>query len=121
MDLGGPRWHDLGPAMLLPALADPTDAEAITAGGRSLSYERLRGAASDLAARLQGHARVAVWTTPALHTCAGVVGILFSGAAAVPVNPKIGRRDLEHVVRDSEPSAVVADPEATLPRGLADL
>jgi malonyl-CoA/methylmalonyl-CoA synthetase len=105
-------------AMLLPFVREPTDREALRAAGRSLSYRGLHDAASALAARMSGEARVAVWATPTLETCVAVVGVLLSGAAAVPINPKIGARELEHVVGDSTPSAIVADPGVELPDAL---
>jgi malonyl-CoA/methylmalonyl-CoA synthetase len=107
--------------MLLPTISDPTDAEAITAGGRSLSYAELRGAASSVAAKLAGQHRVAVWATPSLETCVGVVGVLLSGAAAVPINPQMGPMELGHVVGDSSPSGVVTSSDATLPGPLDGL
>src|SRR5438874_10170749 len=107
--------------MLLPALADPDDREALRGGEGSVSYRELRAAAASLAARLAGHRRVALWATPTVATCIGVVGVVQSGAAAVPVNPRIGSRELEHVVGDSEPTAVVAEPGAGLPGPLAGL
>jgi malonyl-CoA/methylmalonyl-CoA synthetase len=107
--------------MLLPSLADPTDHEALRAGGRSLSYRELRAAGSALAARLRGEERVAVWATPTLETCVALVGILLSGAAAVPLNPKMGSRELEHVLRDSAPRLLVASPDEDLPGPLHSL
>src|SRR5216117_3387571 len=107
--------------MLLPSVTDPPDAEAITAGGRSISYADLHRAASAVAARLAGHDRVAVWATPSLETCVGVVGVLLGGAAAVPINPKMGERELEHVLADSAPSAIVTAPDQPLPPDAAAL
>jgi malonyl-CoA/methylmalonyl-CoA synthetase len=107
--------------MLFPSIADATDQEALRAGARSLTYRELQGAASTLAARLAGRERVAVWATPTLETCVAVVGVLLSGAAAVPINPKMGPRELEHVLRDSAPSAVVAPEDGTVPDALRSL
>jgi malonyl-CoA/methylmalonyl-CoA synthetase len=107
--------------MLFPPLADPPDRVALVGGGRSLTYEQVAGSASSVAASATGHRRVAVWATPSLTTCVGVAGVLLSDAVAVPINPKIGARDLEHVVRDSEPTAVIAPPEADLPEPVRSL
>jgi len=49
-----------GRASLLPLLADPTEAEAIAFGERSLSYRELAGLATGIADSL-GTGRVAVW------------------------------------------------------------
>ncbi|HEX9411269.1 MAG TPA: acyl-CoA synthetase [Actinomycetota bacterium] len=101
--------------MLLPSLADPTEDEALRAGGRSLSYRELKASASALAARVGSAERVAVWASPTLETCVAVVGVLLSGAAVVPINPKTGPRELEHVLRDSGPGLLVASNEEDLP------
>jgi len=106
--------------MLLPALADPTDADALVFGDRKLTYRELAGVAAAIANRLVG-ARVAVWATPTLETCAAVVGALAAGAAVVPVNPKVGERELEHILGDSVPAQVLAAPGVELPGGLAAL
>src|SRR5712692_1465798 len=107
--------------MLFPSIADATDHEALRAGARSLTYRELQGAASTLAARLAGRERVAVWATPTLETCVAVVGVLLSVAAAASKNPKMGPRELEHVLRDSAPSAVVAPEDGTVPDALRSL
>ena len=104
--------------MLIPALGDPPDREALRVGGRSLSYRQLRDAASALAVRLAPHDRVAVWATPSLETCVGVVAAILGWAAVVPINPKAGPRDLDHVVRDSSPSALIAAEADALPEPL---
>ena len=56
-----------------------------------------------------------MWATPTLETCVAVVGVLLSGAAAVPLNPKMGSRELEHVLRDSTPGLLVAPRGEDLP------
>jgi malonyl-CoA/methylmalonyl-CoA synthetase len=50
-----------------------------------------------------------------------VVGALAAGIPVVPINPKSGERELGHIVRDSEPSAVLAAPGAELPPALETL
>ncbi len=103
------------PGPLLPHVTDPTDRDALCAGGRALSYREVRRAASAVAERVAGMGRVAVWATPSLETCVAVVGVLLSGSATVPLNPKMGDRELQHVLRDSAPTAVVATRDAVLP------
>ena len=66
----------------------------------------------------QGTARVAVWATPALETCAAVVGVLAAGAAVVPINPKSGERELAHIVGDAAPELVLSAPGTELPAAL---
>jgi malonyl-CoA/methylmalonyl-CoA synthetase len=108
-------------AMLLPHLIEPGDAEALRFAGRSLSYRQLGRAATALAAKLEGGQRVAVWATPTLETCVGVVASLLAGAPVIPVNPKIGPRELEHVIGDSVPGAIIARPQDDLPEALGPL
>jgi malonyl-CoA/methylmalonyl-CoA synthetase len=105
--------------VLLPALAAPSSAPALEVTGRALDYAQLRGAAGALAARLHGAERVAVWAEPTLETCVAVVAGLLAGVPVVPVNPRSGERELEHIVRDSAPSLVLAAPGETLPGGFA--
>lgn len=117
-------------APLLAPLTSAGDKQAIRFGERALSYRELRDVAARLAQRLGGaglsqrrggSARVAVWATPSLETCASVVGALAAGIPVVPVNPKSGERELEHIVGDSEPGAVLAAPGAQLPPALEAL
>ncbi|WP_370946478.1 acyl-CoA synthetase [Amycolatopsis sp. cg5] len=105
---------------MFPALTNPSGKEAIRFGDQALTYERLAGVAGAIAAGLPRD-RVAVWATPTLHTSVAVVAALLAGVPAVPLNPKIGERELGHILADSEPSIVLAEPGATLPDGLASL
>jgi malonyl-CoA/methylmalonyl-CoA synthetase len=103
------------PDPLLPALVSPTDREAVRVGDRALTYRELASVAGALADRLRGHRRVAVWATPSLETCVAVVAALLAAVPVVPVNPKIGSRELAHIVEDSDPDLVLAEPGADLP------
>jgi malonyl-CoA/methylmalonyl-CoA synthetase len=106
-------------AALFPPLEDPGSGEAIRVDGRALTWPELAGCVAALAARLQGHDRVAVWATMRLETAIGVLGAIRAGVAAVPVNPGSGERELEHVVSDSAPSLVLCGPGEPLPAQLA--
>ncbi|RKN40023.1 acyl-CoA synthetase [Streptomyces hoynatensis] len=106
---------------LFPALASASSKPALRFGDQIVSYARLRAAAGALAPRLVGHERVAVWATPTLHTAVATVAALAAGVPAVPLNPKIGERELAHVLGDSKPALVLAAPGAALPGGLAGL
>jgi malonyl-CoA/methylmalonyl-CoA synthetase len=105
---------------LFPALAAPPAKEALRFGEASLDYAQLAGVAGGLAYELRVAApvRVAVWATPTIHTSVAVVAALLAGVPAVPVNPKIGERELGHIVSDSTPSLVLAEPGTTLPEAL---
>ena len=103
------------PDPLLPILQAPPDREALRFADRSVTHRGLASAACAVAARLRGRRRVAVWATPTVDTCVAVVGALLAGVPVVPVNPRLGTRELAHVVTDSNPDLVLAEPGAELP------
>jgi malonyl-CoA/methylmalonyl-CoA synthetase len=100
---------------LIPPFLDPPPKEAIRFEAGSLTYEQLLGAVSAMADRVQGIDRVAVWATPTLETCVGILGAIMAGAAAVPLNPQLGTLELEHVVGDSAPELIAAPKGVELP------
>ncbi len=97
--------------MLLPTLAVPDEREALRFGSDVLTHAELAAAAKAVAAQVGAARRVAVWATPTLETCVAVVGVLLSGAAVVPINPKIGERELAHILGDSSPDLVIGGPD----------
>lgn len=104
---------------LLPAVAGGApDRPALRFGTRSLTYAALRANAAGVGARLAVAERVAVWATPTLETAVAVVGALLAGAAVVPLNPKSGAGELEHIVSDSAPTLLLAAPDDRLPEVL---
>ncbi|GAB3467016.1 acyl-CoA synthetase [Actinophytocola sediminis] len=107
--------------MLFPELADGGDRAALRFPEAELTYRELAWLTERLAGALAGRRRVAVWATPTIETCVAVVGALAAGVAVVPVNPKIGERELTHIVTDSAPDAVLAAPGVDLPAALAAL
>ncbi|KAA9162866.1 acyl-CoA synthetase [Amycolatopsis acidicola] len=108
---------------LFPALAAAPAKNAISFPEHALDYTELAAAAGALARELKAAApgRVALWATPSIHTSVAVVAALIAGVPAVPVNPKIGERELGHIVSDSEPALVLTEPGAKLPDALAAL
>ncbi|MGV9252640.1 acyl-CoA synthetase [Streptomyces sp. NPDC003697] len=107
---------------LFPALrGSPDEQVALRFGDRSLTYRALADAAGELAARIRGADRVAVWATPALETAVAVVAALEAGVPAVPLNPRSGEKELGHIVSDSAPSLLLAAPGDDLPAALAGL
>ncbi len=83
---------------------------AVSVGDRGLSYGELREAAAALAKAFEGAERVAVWAESTLETCVAAVAALATGTPLVPVNPKLGRGELEHVLTDSSPDVVIGGP-----------
>jgi malonyl-CoA/methylmalonyl-CoA synthetase len=96
-------------------LHQPTDAEALRFAHHSVTYRKLRVVTAALASRLSGVCRVAIWATPELETCVAVVSALMAGVPAVPINPRLGTRELQHVISDSNPELVLTTPDAVLP------
>jgi malonyl-CoA/methylmalonyl-CoA synthetase len=87
---------------------------AIRVAGRQLSYGELREAAAAVAVKLEGTRRVAVWAHPTPEFCVAAVAAVSAGVALIPVNPKLGRAELEHVLSDSRPDVLI-DPPDELP------
>ncbi|MBB1157828.1 MULTISPECIES: acyl-CoA synthetase [Amycolatopsis] len=106
------------PDPLFPAVAAGSGKEALRFGDRKLTYAELGAVAGALAAELPADRRVAVWATPTLHTSVAVVAALLAGVPVVPLNPKIGERELGHILADSEPALVLAEPGVDLPAAL---
>lgn len=107
---------------LFPALTDdPSPRPALWFGARSLTYAQLAAASGAVAGRVRGAGRVAVWATASMETAVGVVGVLLAGAAAVPLNPKSGEKELGHILSDSAPGLVLAAPGEELPSALRAL
>lgn len=106
---------------LFPPLADPPAGEALRVGGRALSWPELAGAGAAVAGRVAGLGRVAIFAEPELETAVAVIGTLAAGAAAVPLNPKAGERELGHILADAVPALVLAAPGADLPAPLTAL
>jgi malonyl-CoA/methylmalonyl-CoA synthetase len=104
---------------LFPPLLEPPGGEALRIAGRPLAYSPLRDAVAAVASKLEPGSRVAVWALPELETAVSVLGVLAAGAAAVPLNPSAGGKELEHVVSDSAPECVLVPPGVELPPALA--
>ncbi|WIX83805.1 acyl-CoA synthetase [Amycolatopsis carbonis] len=108
------------PDPLFPAITAGSGKEALRFGDQALTYAELGAVAGSLASELPA-GRVAVWATPTLHTSVAVVAALLAGVPVVPLNPKIGERELAHILADSTPALVLAEAGVTLPEGLAEL
>ena len=98
---------------LFPALAAPTDRLAVRVGDRALTQRELARACAHhhaaLAARgLAPGDRIGVWTQPALETVIALVAQAAGGYVSVPLDPKLGERELAHVLADAAPKLCVA-------------
>lgn len=109
------------PSLLFPSLVEHPDRAALTFDERTLRYGELAAIAGAHARELLHGERVAVWATPRVETPVAVVAALLAGATCVPLNAKLGRRELAHILADSAPRALLAAPDERLPDTLADL
>ncbi|MGH2862176.1 MAG: AMP-binding protein [Solirubrobacteraceae bacterium] len=100
---------------MLTAVTELDGRLAISVAGEGLAYGELREAAAAVAAKFGGARRVAVWAQPSLEFCVAAVAAVSAGVALVPVNPKLGRAELEHVLTDSRPEVLIGAPEGSLP------
>ena len=102
-------------------LTEPDDGVALRVNSRTLTYRELAAAGARVAVRLQGLARVAIVAEPTLETVIGVVGAMAAGTTVIPVSAKAGLREMEHVLADSQPSALLASPHTHVAPALAGL
>ncbi len=105
--------------MLFPCLASPTDRPALRVGDRSLTQRELAAACAahvaELASRgLAPGERIGVWTQPALETVVALIAHAATGYVSVPLDPKLGDRELDHVLGDAQPALCVAADPTTL-------
>ena len=103
---------------LFPRLSSPGDDVALRVGDVALTTQQLSDFADTLTALLASHgvhpgAHVAVWTQPALETPAALLALAASGFVVVPLDPKLGTKELTHILGDARPAiALAADPSA---------
>ncbi len=99
---------------LFPCLHAATNKLALrTDRGRELTQAELAAACAGHVAALarRGIApgeRVGVWTQPALETMVALIAHAAAGYVSVPIDPKLGDRELAHVLGDAKPKICVA-------------
>lgn len=86
------------------------DALRLIVEERTATHAELLAAIDAVGTCIGAAERVAVWATTSLATCVHVLGALAAGATVIPVNPRAGQRELEHIVADSEPEVLLVDP-----------
>jgi malonyl-CoA/methylmalonyl-CoA synthetase len=105
----GPDANDL----LFPWLAAPSDRVALVVGGlRALTQVELAAACARHVAALVARGlapgdRIGVWTHPTLETMVAFVAHAAAGYVSVPLDPKLGERELGHVLANAAPKARV--------------
>jgi malonyl-CoA/methylmalonyl-CoA synthetase len=93
---------------LFPWLTRPDDRVALRVGDRALSQRELAAACAHHVAALAARGlvpgdRIGVWTQPALETLVAFVAHAAAGYVSVPLDPKLGARELDHVLNDARP------------------
>jgi surfactin family lipopeptide synthetase C len=114
------EWARTTPQQAAPCLherfaeqaARTPDAVAVTSGGESLTYRELDEQANRLARRLQELGagpgrRVGLCLGRSAHTLVGVLGVLKSGAAYVPLDLTHPAERMEYILRDAEVTVLV--------------
>ncbi|MDQ6836611.1 MAG: acyl-CoA synthetase [Actinomycetota bacterium] len=104
---------------LFPRLADSPGRTALAFPEGALSYSELNRASAAIGRAVAGSKRVAVLAEPRLETCVAVIGALRAGVAVVPINPSSGPRELQHVLNDAGPEALLAASGTQLSQELA--
>ena len=99
---------------LFPKLGFANTDLALVAGGRSLGYKELAAEVAGYQAWLASEGivagdRIAVWADPDVEPMVAFLGNALAGVVSVPLNPKLGQRELRHIVGDAQPRLVLAN------------
>jgi malonyl-CoA/methylmalonyl-CoA synthetase len=99
--------------VLFPWLRAPSDRFALRLGDRVLTQRELAAACAHHVEALGARGvvagdRIGVWTQPALETLVSLVAHAACGYVSVPIDPKLGDRELAHVLADAAPRLCVA-------------
>ncbi len=99
---------------LWPRLDAPDARLALDIAGETATYAQLADRCAayrrDLDARgVRPGARLPVTTHPTLDTAVAIVGNMLHGVVTVPVNPKLGERERDHIATDSRTGDLPAD------------
>ncbi|MFR9793700.1 amino acid adenylation domain-containing protein [Streptomyces sp. MB22_4] len=100
------------PGLLREQAAARPDGTAVTSGTDTITYRELEAAAARLAGRLNalGAVRdhcVGLYTEPSLDLMTGAWGILFAGAAYLPLSPEYPEERLRYMIEDSGTRVIV--------------
>ncbi|MDP1604625.1 MAG: amino acid adenylation domain-containing protein [Legionella sp.] len=93
--------------------ASTPDNIAVTYGKQSLTYKELNQKANQLACYLQKkgllpHSFAAICTTQELHLIIGILAILKTGAAYIPIDASYPKQHIQYVLEDSKPGLLLA-------------
>jgi len=107
---------------LFPCLTDPDDRPLLTVDGQTLSAATVRAAAARHLAALTALGvgrgdRVGVWTQPDLRSALALAANALAGVVSVPLNPRLGAREAEHIAADAAPRLCLAAAPEQAPAG----
>ena len=101
---------------LFPHLSEPDDSIALRVDDRVVTYRTLAGACAAHLERLTKLGlspgdRVAIYTDATIETVVTLIANAATGLVTVPIDPKLGERELAHIAKDADPAiAIAADP-----------
>ncbi|HSD90047.1 MAG TPA: AMP-binding protein, partial [Kofleriaceae bacterium] len=98
---------------LFPWLGTPSDRLALRVADRTLTQRQLAAACARHVETLvtQGFgpgSRIGVITQPALETLVALIAHAAAGYVSIPIDPKLGERELGHVLSDAQPRICLA-------------
>ncbi|MBL8937567.1 MAG: AMP-binding protein [Archangium sp.] len=98
---------------LFPVLEAADERVVLRVADEALTAKQVRARCVAHATRLaQAGARpgdhVGVWTQPSLDTCVALIANAASGFVTVPIDPKLGARELAHIANDAKPVVTIA-------------
>jgi malonyl-CoA/methylmalonyl-CoA synthetase len=100
---------------LFPDLHAPRgpDRIALRVFDRTLRWDELARACADHVSTLASlgalpGARIAVWTQPAIETLVALIANAAAGYVTIPIDPKLGARELDHLIADAAPELALA-------------
>ena len=104
------------PELFAAQVARTPDGVALRGGGCSLTYRELEEAANRLAHRLAAHGAgpgecVGLLAPRSVEAVVGIVGVLKTGAAYVPIDPALPVARVEFMLADAAPIAVLTTQE----------
>ena len=95
-------------------LLKPGDEVVLRSGDRSLTRNRLREEAGQIAGGLRGLGlqtgdRVGLYAASSLDWVLAYLGVQRSGAVLVPMNPDYHSAEAQHIASDADPTLIIAD------------
>ncbi|MBM4776514.1 MAG: AMP-binding protein [Archangiaceae bacterium] len=98
---------------LFPVLEAADDRVVLRVGAEALTAKALRARCVAHAHLLAANgaapgSHVGVWTQPSIDTCVALIANAATGFVTVPIDPKLGARELGHIANDAKPVVTIA-------------